>query len=557
MKKKKQNRETKDGREREKLGDDVVVKKKSKKQRIDSEAEDDGKMKNKEIRVDSESEDGGKKTKKKKNKKESKGDVIGNSESSKVDEGIEGDENPLDDDADMNKMDLGAQENTDNKMKRKSKKKTKLSVDSEVEDDNLNSTKQSVDSEVEDNNLNSTKKAAKRKSKEKKQTVDSEAVETDLSSSIDAKKKRKEKKKKKKKQKQSEVSEAEESNNHGKNAKKKRKRQESGESDKDVTTPSSKSSKKVKFSDQVEIFQSEDEETDEEVEVEEVKLVRGKRFTKEEDELIKKAVYEYIDNHALGDEGLKMVMDCKSHKQVKGCWKEIESALPWRPRFSVYHRAHNLFEEGSKGVWTKEDLELVKQFQAKHGNDWKTLADAMGKHRVHVKDAWRRIRLNMNKGHWSREEYQSLYDLVNKDLRMKAFQEKHSKHGMLRDNIPWMAISDVLGTRDHVTCCNKWYDQLTSPMVVNGTWANVDDYRLMEELLKLDAACIDDVDWDYLLENRDGEACRKRWNQMIRHIGIPTSKTFAEQVEILSGRYCPELAQDREDFDNRPYDPED
>ncbi|VVB09465.1 unnamed protein product [Arabis nemorensis] len=428
----------------------------------------------------------------------------------------------------------------------------KQNVDSEVVEDDLNSVKDakkkkgkkkkkklSENAGAEENNNDTTNDATKEKKKEKKQNVDSEVVEN----AKDAKKK-----KRKKKEKLSEDAEAVENNNNDgtKDAKKKRKKKEkSSKSVEDVTTPSSKSTKKVKFSDQLEVFPSEDE------------VVRGKRFTKEEDALVKKAVLDYIDNHALGDEGLDMVMNCRKYPEIKGCWKEIESALPWRARSSVYYRAHNLFEEGSKGIWTKEDLELLRQFHTKHGNDWKTIADAMGKHRVHVKDAWRRIRLNTNKGHWSREEYQNLFDLVNTDLRMKAFHEKHSKHGMLRDNIPWMAISDKLGTRGHVHCCEKWYNQLTSPMVAKGIWANVDDYRLLDELTNLDAACIDDVDWDNLLENRDGDACRKRWNQMVLHIGSQGSKTFAEQVEILSQRYCPELAEDRENFDNRPFDPED
>ncbi|KAF2584354.1 hypothetical protein F2Q70_00034718 [Brassica cretica] len=229
-------------------------------------------------------------------------------------------------------------------------------------------------------------------------------------------------------------------------------------------------------------------------------------FTKEEDELIKKGVLEYVEANFLGDHGINMVMNCRSHPQVKGCWKEITQALPWRPHCGVYKRAHTLF------VWSKEDLELVLEYQKKHGNNWKTLADKMA-------------------------------------------QETRSQHGMLRDNIPWTAISDQLGTRDHTVCCQKWYHQLTSSMVSKGLWANVDDYRLLDELVNLDAACVDDVDWDYLLDNRDGDACRSRWNQMVRHIGLPGTKTFAEHVEVLSQRYCPHIAEDREDFDNRPFDP--
>ncbi|CAN6831433.1 unnamed protein product, partial [Brassica oleracea] len=453
--------------------------------------------------------------------------------------------------------DLEADLNTSTKDTKKKRKKKQTEVP-EVEEDNKDSTedaektqtenseaglnksskkkKQIDDPEVDENNktqienseagLNKSTKVPKKKRK-KKQIEASEAEGNDLNSPEIAKKKSKKKKKKKN---QSEDPEAEQNNV---------KKQKGSKSDEILTTPSPKSAKKVNFSDQVEVFPAESEESDEveeeEEEEEKVDLVRGKRFTEEEDELIKKSVLEYVDNHALGDEGINMVMNCKAHKQVRGCWKEIATALPWRPYTGVYYRAHTLFEEGSKGVWTKEDLELVVQHQKKRGNDWRTLADAMGKHRNHVKDAWRRIRLASKKrGHWSMEEYQSLFDLVNKDLRIKVFKEKHSKHGMLRDNIPWMAISDELGTRDHAVCCLKWYDQLTSPMVAKGIWANVDDYRLLDELTNLDAACVDDVDWDNILDNRDGDVCRSRWNQMVNHIGIPGSKTFAEQVEILS-----------------------
>ncbi|GMH30193.1 hypothetical protein Nepgr_032036 [Nepenthes gracilis] len=66
---------------------------------------------------------------------------------------------------------------------------------------------------------------------------------------------------------------------------------------------------------------------------------------------------------------------------------------------------------------------------------WSTLenhAEELHKHQFHVKDAWRRIKLpNMKNGQWSHEEYQTLFDLVNMDIRMKALQEKKSKHGML------------------------------------------------------------------------------------------------------------------------------
>ena len=312
------------------------------------------------------------------------------------------------------------------------------------------------------------------------------------------------------------------------------------------------SSKKVRFSEDVEIFPLVDDQNSGKTK-EDDGLIRGKRFSKEEDEIVKKAVFEYIEKHALGDEGLKMVLHCREYPEIKSCWKDIGKAIPYRPYLSVYYRAHILFERDEKRKWTHEEYELVRKFHDTHGSDWKGLADVLGKHRFHVKDTWRRIKLpNMKKGQWTQDEYQKLFDLVNKDLRLKAYEEKRSKHGMLRDNICWGAISDVLSTRSTALCCQKWYRQLTSPMVAENEWADVDDYRLVDALSSLDACSIEDVEWDQLLEHRDGDVCRKRWSQMVKHIGDNGNKSFSEQVEILSQRYSIDVLDAREAYDNAP-----
>lgn len=166
---------------------------------------------------------------------------------------------------------------------------------------------------------------------------------------------------------------------------------------------------------------------------------------------------------------------------------------------------------------------------------------SLGKNRYHVKDAWRRIKsANIKKGRWSQEEHQNLFDSVNLDLQARALEEyRKSKHGMLRDNISWEAIGDRLASRTSSHCCSKWYKKLTSPMVANGVWSDTDDYCLLNSLYTLDACCMEEVDWDNLLEHRSGDVCRKRWKQMVQCIGEHGGKSFTEQVEILAKRFCP------------------
>ncbi|KAH1033776.1 hypothetical protein J1N35_045950 [Gossypium stocksii] len=53
----------------------------------------------------------------------------------------------------------------------------------------------------------------------------------------------------------------------------------------------------------------------------------GKRYSKEEDEIVINAVAEYVESHNLGDEGLKTVLNCGAHQEVRKCWKEIQAAF--------------------------------------------------------------------------------------------------------------------------------------------------------------------------------------------------------------------------------------
>lgn len=308
-------------------------------------------------------------------------------------------------------------------------------------------------------------------------------------------------------------------------------------------------------------------------------LVQGKWFTPEEDALIREAVSNYIATHNLGENGEDMILNCKSHPEARGCWNEIASELPWRTRQGVYSRAHILLERGDRN-WTAEELECIQNFYNNHGPNWRLLANALGKNRIHTKDAFRRIKLpNLKRGRWSQEEYQTLFDLVNMDLRMRAFdRERKSKHGMLRDAISWDAISERMSTRTNSGCCSKWYTQLSSPMcrprertkrASSGSlttkadnndapdddeilWEDTDDYRLIDALLSLDATCMEDVEWDNLLEHRSGTVCRKRWNQMVKHTGDHASKSFADQVEVLSKRYCLDVLEAREVYNSKP-----
>uniref|UniRef100_A0A0A9CL21 Cyclin-D-binding Myb-like transcription factor 1 n=1 Tax=Arundo donax TaxID=35708 RepID=A0A0A9CL21_ARUDO len=300
--------------------------------------------------------------------------------------------------------------------------------------------------------------------------------------------------------------------------------------------------RRVSFTDDVEVFNIDGCDNEEGDGSGESRLVHGKRFTPEEDAKIMEAMVNYAEMKQLGEKGLEMIAACIKHPETRGCWAEIATSLPHRPVMAIYKRARILLHRSAERKWTQEEYETIRRFVEQNGTNWKKLAMELGKSEIHVKDFWRRMKpKNLKKGIWTQDEYQNLFDLVNLDLRVKAHQKFDHGHRLIRDNISWEAISDKLTTRSHHECCLKWYRQLTSPLVKQGIWADTDDYLLVEALQRVDAVCAEDVDWDSLLDDRSGEVCRQRWNQMVRMMGGHREKPFIEQVEVLSRRYCPEM----------------
>ncbi|KAK9910554.1 hypothetical protein M0R45_034511 [Rubus argutus] len=99
--------------------------------------------------------------------------------------------------------------------------------------------------------------------------------------------------------------------------------------------------------------------------------------------------------------------------------------------------------------------------------------------------------------------------------------------------------------------CMKWYNQLASPFVNQKLWADIDDYLLLDALNSLEAYCIEDVDWDDLLEHRPGDVCQKRW-EVTKHIGRHALNSFPEQLEVLSKRYPADIIEAIEVYDSKP-----
>eukprot|EP00246_Nothoceros_aenigmaticus_P006084 TRINITY_DN18841_c0_g1_i1.p1 TRINITY_DN18841_c0_g1~~TRINITY_DN18841_c0_g1_i1.p1 ORF type:complete len:397 (-),score=60.47 TRINITY_DN18841_c0_g1_i1:252-1292(-) len=276
-------------------------------------------------------------------------------------------------------------------------------------------------------------------------------------------------------------------------------------------------------------------------------LITGK-FSKREDEILKQSVFDYIQEHGWSqDEGLGKLMSCRSSNECSGCWFEIGNCLPQRSIKALYSRAHRILDEGSHlGKWTPEEEESLIRLHTEHGPNWAKIAKLLGRYAYNAKDKWRDLKLKGTRitGRLQQDELEKVSAMVHKCIREKSLFRKEDgrvDRRNIRDDINWDAIADTLGTRSHSIYCKAWYVTLASSMVAEGLWANTDDLLLFERLLEGGASADDAVDWDNLLGHREGYICKRRWEQMAKHLGPNRLRPFEERLHLLVKRYAPHL----------------
>jgi hypothetical protein len=175
-----------------------------------------------------------------------------------------------------------------------------------------------------------------------------------------------------------------------------------------------------------------------------------------------------------------------------------------------------------------------------HGNNWKTIAEKVGRYSYSCKDKWREAKLKRAKGNvfchsntancrqnsfvvllttmpltilhwvagkWTLEEFEKLRMLVHTSLRVNAQLKKDPSdtrvdHRHFRDNVNWQFISDQMESRTHANCLNAWYNKVASSMVSSGDWAITDDALLLQRIMEDCPVAEEWVEWDSLLEHR-------------------------------------------------------
>ncbi|KAM0805499.1 hypothetical protein BDR22DRAFT_816940 [Usnea florida] len=168
----------------------------------------------------------------------------------------------------------------------------------------------------------------------------------------------------------------------------------------------------------------------------------------------------------------------RGNPQVTALFNDVHDVLPYRSRMSVQKFCRRRFHNYTRGTWSAEEDEMLKQAVAEKGKAWKEVGDLLGRMPEDCRDRWRNYLVNSehrNREQWTDAEVVNLCTAIidcmhlMKEDRKRAIEEGEDvpEWGTESDQevedmkrINWQAVSDRMGKhgggRSRLQCSFKW-----------------------------------------------------------------------------------------------------
>jgi hypothetical protein len=194
---------------------------------------------------------------------------------------------------------------------------------------------------------------------------------------------------------------------------------------------------------------------------------RKGKLTSRELDAIDTAVQTYRDMHDLTQFRVnELIQGSNASAETKELWKSIRDAVPDVPHRKLYdtcrRRFHN-FE--SRGSWTKEQDEELKDAYAQYPQKWKQIGELISRFPEDARDRWRNYLVcgdNQRKDYWDKEEEDRLREVVADCVEiLRKDRRKAKESSMSRDTleafVDWQVVSQKMdGSRSRLQCHTKW-----------------------------------------------------------------------------------------------------
>ena len=181
------------------------------------------------------------------------------------------------------------------------------------------------------------------------------------------------------------------------------------------------------------------------------------KFSKEESEIVRKAVEDYCALKQISV--ARLCSECDHKSELKGAWMEIAKRLPHRTVQSVYRHGLRQLHPFKRGGWSEDECETLIDLVHRHGKKWATIQQKLNRSADSCRDKYREMSDDFVKGRWRDNETEILKRLIREHLNadptadIKELGKMVEREGI---KISWSIISKRMGKRSRLSCFKKW-----------------------------------------------------------------------------------------------------
>jgi endogenous inhibitor of DNA gyrase (YacG/DUF329 family) len=195
--------------------------------------------------------------------------------------------------------------------------------------------------------------------------------------------------------------------------------------------------------------------------------VRKGKLASQELDAIDTAVQNYMHLRNLTQFSMnELIQGSNSSAETREFWQAVQKSVPDVPHRKLYdtcrRRFHN-FE--SRGSWTKEQDEELKDAYAHFPQKWKQIGEVINRFPEDARDRWRNYLVcgdSLRKDYWDKEEEDKLRGVLAKYAEnLRKDQRIAQRSNMSRDDleayVDWQVVSQLMdGARSQLQCRTKW-----------------------------------------------------------------------------------------------------
>jgi hypothetical protein len=140
------------------------------------------------------------------------------------------------------------------------------------------------------------------------------------------------------------------------------------------------------------------------------------KFTREESDLVRKAVEDYCASKQIPT--ARLCSECDHKAELKGAWMEIAKSLPHRSVQSVYRHAIRQLHPFKRGSWSEQECMLLSEYVHRLGKKWSAIQSKLNRSADSCRDKYREMSDDFIKGRWKEQETEKLKRMIREQVRI-------------------------------------------------------------------------------------------------------------------------------------------